>query len=311
MNYIVLDMEWNQPYPGQTLQKPVLLHGEIIQIGAVRLDERFSPLDTFKILVRPRHYRRIHKKVARLTGITNETLQYGFPFGGAIAYFQKWCGKDFAFLTWGPDDLAMLRDNLTLYGLSSQWLPPSYDLQLIFGCQVARSFQQTSLQRAMELMGEPAFDAHDALNDARNAARLCRHLDLNRGIADYAALLEALERRRHPLREELPVPKRYPSRQAALRDPELLRFYSPLRKESIVCCGVVRQKENKFLCVGQCENGQELLVRLSFSQTQGGSFFVTRLLYDMDESNRNLYEKKKAQASASAVCPVQRTCAAF
>ena len=49
MQYIVLDMEWNQPWPGSyAAQKvlPVQIHGEIIQIGAVRL------LETGKIAAR-------------------------------------------------------------------------------------------------------------------------------------------------------------------------------------------------------------------------------------------------------------------
>ena len=40
MNYIVLDMEWNQPWPGSYAARkvlPVEIHGEIIQIGAVRM----------------------------------------------------------------------------------------------------------------------------------------------------------------------------------------------------------------------------------------------------------------------------------
>ena len=40
LQYIVLDMEWNQPWPGSYAAKkvlPVEIHGEIIQIGAVRL----------------------------------------------------------------------------------------------------------------------------------------------------------------------------------------------------------------------------------------------------------------------------------
>ena len=39
MDYIVLDMEWNQPWPGSPSSKKVLpvdIRGEIIQIGAVR-----------------------------------------------------------------------------------------------------------------------------------------------------------------------------------------------------------------------------------------------------------------------------------
>ena len=42
MNYIILDMEWNQPWPGSPSARkvlPVAIRGEIIQIGAVRVTE--------------------------------------------------------------------------------------------------------------------------------------------------------------------------------------------------------------------------------------------------------------------------------
>ena len=48
MQYIVLDMEWNQPWPGSYAAKkvlPVEIHGEIIQIGAVRLLENGTVAD--------------------------------------------------------------------------------------------------------------------------------------------------------------------------------------------------------------------------------------------------------------------------
>ena len=50
MNYIVLDMEWNQPWPGSPSSKkvlPVSIRGEIIQIGAVRLTPEGAPADEF------------------------------------------------------------------------------------------------------------------------------------------------------------------------------------------------------------------------------------------------------------------------
>ena len=110
MNYIVLDLEWNQPFDMKSMvRSPVRLHGEIIQIGAVKLDESYHILDTFKIMVSPKHYTKMHKKVTKLTGITTEDLQYGFQFPVAFKYFRKWCGEEFAFLTWGPDDVEMLR----------------------------------------------------------------------------------------------------------------------------------------------------------------------------------------------------------
>ena len=52
MNYIVLDMEWNQPWPGSPSAKkvlPVQIRGEIIQIGAVRVTEDQQVADEFQV----------------------------------------------------------------------------------------------------------------------------------------------------------------------------------------------------------------------------------------------------------------------
>ena len=56
MNYIVLDMEWNQPWPGSPSARkvlPVQIRGEIIQIGAVRVSEDQQVMDEFQILIKP------------------------------------------------------------------------------------------------------------------------------------------------------------------------------------------------------------------------------------------------------------------
>ena len=71
MDYIVLDMEWNQPWPGSPSAKkvlPVQIRGEIIQIGAVRLSDQ-QVKDEFQVLVYPKYYRRLNRRVSKLTGI--------------------------------------------------------------------------------------------------------------------------------------------------------------------------------------------------------------------------------------------------
>ena len=45
MQYIVLDLEWNQPWPGSYSAKKVLpspIRGEIVQIGAVDSDSNIE-----------------------------------------------------------------------------------------------------------------------------------------------------------------------------------------------------------------------------------------------------------------------------
>ena len=57
MDYIVLDMEWNQPWPGSPSARkvlPVQIRGEILQIGAVRITPEQQVADEFQVLIRPK-----------------------------------------------------------------------------------------------------------------------------------------------------------------------------------------------------------------------------------------------------------------
>ena len=75
---IVLDLEWNQPFSMRSMiTTPVRLHGEIIQIGAVKLNEQLEIVDTFKVMVKPKYYPYMHRKISRLTQISNADLAYG------------------------------------------------------------------------------------------------------------------------------------------------------------------------------------------------------------------------------------------
>ena len=113
MYYIILDMEWNQALDrAHTVEKPVLLRGEIIQIGAVKCDEDFNLVDRLKINVSPKYYKKMNRHVEKITGITNAMLAKGEKFPEAFAKLREWCTPEFRFITWGFDDIAMLADNL-------------------------------------------------------------------------------------------------------------------------------------------------------------------------------------------------------
>ncbi len=190
MNYISLDLEWNQAYAHKALavQKRLecRLRGEVIQIGAVKLDADLNIIGSYRITVKPKFFKSIQRHVMRLTGITQTMLDHGTPLPEAISRFEKWCGEDFAFLTWGPDDIPMLEDNLRAHHLDGTWLHRVYDLQKIFGRQTDNSKNQRSLEFAMEHFGiEQTLPAHDALNDAYFTALVAQKLDVARGVAEY------------------------------------------------------------------------------------------------------------------------------
>lgn len=294
MNYIVLDMEWNQPYSMKCMiNKPVVLYGEIVQIGAVKVDENFHILDTFKIAVCPKYYTKMHKKISKLTGITTEELQYGFSFPIAFKHFQKWCGEKFAFLTWGPDDIEILFDNMTLHGLNAEWIPHTYDVQMIFDEQIVKEKRQVSLSYAMKKVGEQALAAHDALNDAQNTVCICLHLDMAKALSEYTALPRQKKHYESRIKEKSQSAKTYPMREAALNDPELISFSCPYCGSGVKCEGLIRQHSNKYICIGKCEKGDELFVRFKFKKQSDEKFSVSRILYAMDENNKNYYMSKK------------------
>ncbi len=191
MTYIVLDLEWNQAYLQKALavQKRIGCHlrGEVIQIGAVKLDDRFRIAGSYSLIVRPRFFPQMHRHVARLTGISQEMVNNGAPLPEAIERFHRFCGDDAVFLTWGPDDIPLLKDNLWAHRISAGWLNRVYDLQRIFNRQTDGINRQRSLEYAMEHFSLPQnLPAHDALNDAYFTARVAQKLDIARGIREYA-----------------------------------------------------------------------------------------------------------------------------
>ena len=190
MHYITLDLEWNQAYAEKALavQKRLSrrLRGEVIQIGAVKLDKNMVPCGSYQVIVKPKYFKKIHKHVSVLTGITQDQMDLGVTLPEAAERFRKWCGKDFAFLTWGPDDIPMLKENFRIHDIQPSWLDSNYDLQLIFNRQTDDGTKQRSLEYAMEYFEIPqTLPAHDALNDAYFTALVAAKLDVAEGIKTY------------------------------------------------------------------------------------------------------------------------------
>lgn len=193
MYYITLDLEWNQAYAQKALavqrRLACRLRGEVIQIGAVKMDSRMNICGSYQIIVKPQYFKKLHRHVSELTGITQEQMDEGVPLIEAAERFKKWCGKDFAFLTWGPDDIPMLKENFHVHDIPSAWLDRVYDLQVIFNRQTEDSTKQRSLEYAMDHFGlEQHLPAHDALNDAYFTALVAKKLDVLEGIRTYSSI---------------------------------------------------------------------------------------------------------------------------
>ena len=79
MDYIVFDLEWNQSKTGlekETKEIPF----EIIEIGAVKLNEKFHLIDKFQRFIKPQIYRELHEITRNLIHIKMEELETGKVF---------------------------------------------------------------------------------------------------------------------------------------------------------------------------------------------------------------------------------------
>lgn len=230
MNYIVFDMEWNQPFSKETaIQSPIYFSGEIIQIGAIKLNEQGKAIDCFNMLIAPTFYKRLHFRIKKITGIDQKMLKDQKRFKDAINDFREWCGKNCLLLSWGYDDIQMLRDNLLMHDLDENWLPPCLNLQGIYNRQIAKENRQFSLETAMETLGiTSTLPAHDAFNDAIYTARVAGKLDLLEGVRNYQELNGILWYSMHSLKE---VFKPARTIEKAFADPRLKKVTCPICKE--------------------------------------------------------------------------------
>lgn len=190
MNLIVFDLEWNMGNAPKTFNyhgAELTLRGEIIQIGAVRVDENGDVLDTFEMTLRPRIFRKLHWRIAEVTGLSQGDLEAGVPIAEGLRRFQEWAGPDAEFAEWGLDDVPVLKQNLFLYNMDESWPTRWYDLQQIFLKNFPRGEGEgLTLESVVDRLGiEHDGDFHNALDDALYTTKICRRLPLAQGIAEY------------------------------------------------------------------------------------------------------------------------------
>ena len=103
MHYIVVDLEWNQPMSFDSSvfrQVGDRLVFEMIQIGAVKVDDKYQVVDSISIPIRPQYYVKIHPRIRKMTQLGAEELADAPTFLDAMAQFTAWCGEEYTLLTW-------------------------------------------------------------------------------------------------------------------------------------------------------------------------------------------------------------------
>ena len=308
MSYIVLDLEWNQAmssYASVFNRLPIHLSGEIIQIGAVKLDDDFCPAEEFQSDVRPIYFRSMHYKVKKLTGIDKERLSHGDTFPTVFEHFREWCGEDPVFVTWGYDDRRIMEQNIIIHDLDWDWIAGWVNLQLIYNLQTDGDRNQKSLATAMEHFTiEQTRIAHDALGDAYNTALVCTHLNMEKGLADYHDAAQKLTThlpKEHHGESSGPDPIEHVASESYATKSELFGDTAFVTPCCPLCSGEVRyskwvnQGDQRYMALGECPTDGKLLVRLKFRKADDCTWSATRLTYQATDSMESYYKAKAAQ----------------
>jgi DNA polymerase III epsilon subunit-like protein len=315
MDYIVLDMEWNQPWPGSPSAKkvlPVQIRGEILQIGAVRVTEDQQVADEFQVLIKPKFYRRLNRRVSKLTGITESRIrEEGIGMKEAVAQFQQWCGDDVIFLTWGFDDITILKENLQLYGIDDSWVDKWYNAQMIFNAQTDGSNNQKALKTALEIFEiEPSRPAHDALGDAYHTALICARLDLKKGAREYDEALQSHVNGFHGA--ELPgcidrkVFYDYADKRAALAAMAGAENKCPVCGRQMLGSRWFAQPGRRYMDLATCPDHGKFLIRARLSDQPDGPVRVSRLTYEATSEAAQAYARRVEKADPEVKRPVTR-----
>lgn len=305
MQYVVLDLEWNQAASAKSSvynRLPIRLRGEIIQIGAVKLGADMTPGEEFQADVKPVYFRKMHFKVKKLTGIDSERLKNAGGFVKAMDAFRAWCGDGCTFLTWGYDDRGILEQNIIIHDLDWDWIAGWKNVQPIYSAQTGGNGSQISLQAAMEHFGiEQTRVAHDALGDAYNTALVCSRLDMESGLAQYdesVHLLSLQTQQTSPDGEEGPEPLEhvtfggYPSREAVFSSSEAAGAKCPDCGQALKLGRWVAQGDRRYMNLGSCPEHGSFLVRLKLRHTEDDSWAANRIVYAADSKLESFYRTK-------------------
>lgn len=178
MNYVFLDLEWNNAFSkkyGRNIN-------EIIEIGAVKLNEALCETDRFDVFVRSQITSRLGSRFKNLTHISNSEMKEGLPFDDAFNSFFEWCGNDFLTVTWSNSDLYAIADNFKTFqnGFPTEHFGCYLNLQKFYQSVVTPNEKnQVALSTAAGSLQIPIDDVafHRASDDSAVTAEIFRRIN--------------------------------------------------------------------------------------------------------------------------------------
>ena len=173
--YIVVDLEMCN-VKDEMLDEFRPYKNELIQIGAVKIDENLKITDTFNTFVHP-EFGSITKYITELTGITSSDVAFAPTAANALQEFSNWIPDEATFVAWSENDKLqfekeLIKKDIKIDKLNS-FLETAIDCQQEFSYKMHNEGKRYRLSEALQISDISYEDGmHDALVDAKNTAKL-------------------------------------------------------------------------------------------------------------------------------------------
>lgn len=313
--YIVFDLEWNQCADGKsgTVES---MPFEIIEIGAVKLNENRKKISEFTRFVRPEVYKRLHYKVLEIMHIgMDELRKRGEPFPQVIREFLAWCtekedGEEVnpIFCTWGNMDLTEMQRNMAYHGIENPFPYPFlyYDIQKLYNILYQNnSKDKLPLDKACEeLQIVPDRPFHRALDDAYYTGRILESIDFDT-VKDYLSL----DYYRLPRGKEeeiylvFPDYSKYVSREFATRE-EAIADKTVTDMLCYRCNRMLRKRirwftanQRNFYCLAWCPEHGFVKGKIRMKHAPDGGIFVVKTMKLIGEDGAEALAQKKEETT--------------
>ncbi len=310
MNYIIFDLEWNQA-DRKSCEDPRLPF-EIIEIGAIKLNSRFEKIGEFSRLIRPTVYHTMHGITQDIIHISMRELKREQKFPAVMRYFQKWCGEDYLFGTWGPLDLTELQRNMEYFGFPplSEGPIPFLDVQKLYA--LAYDSEDPKKRRALNtavdaLHIEMDIPFHRAFADAYYTAKVLRRISeepfaqsiLQKISYDVYHIPENRKKEIHVTFDTYTkyISREFPNKQAAMEDKEVSGT------KCYICGRNCRKKIRWFTpngkhyyCLAFCGKHGYIKGKVRMKHTEGDQVYVVKTLKLIDEAQAEDIRSRQEKA---------------
>lgn len=303
MNYVILDLEWNQCPDGKENENKVIPF-EIIEIGAIKLDSNGIILDEFSEIIKPVIYKEIHFKTKEVIYLQMNDLEKGKDFKTVCEKFLKWCGNDYYFCTWGSMDLTELQRNMKYYNIKNSFPYPLfyYDLQKVFSISLGDSKVRRTLEYAVDfyqIKKDNCF--HRALSDARYTAMIFNKLNCSLikkyYSVDYYINPKSKKEEINIIYDQYSkfISQEFETKEKAMGDKDI---------NNIICyrCGNIVKKKIKwftsnaktYYSLGVCPNHGYIKAKIRIKKADNEKYFIVKIskLIDEDQSHE-IYKKRQ------------------